>query len=323
MTNGEKVVSKRSARHNREHDMEKRVDEHNEKRLSRVEETKPDGRDRQSSTSISTATHSSQSSLEPSPIIHAADLQLEVDTLELALPERDSLGVRDAFHPPTAQQQFPYSIHELEKSLPTERRPANFGIVVPGVYRSSFPQSEDYAFIEGLKLKTIVTLVHKEFPQGYDAFLRRNGIKHAIFDMKGTKKEAIPIATMKSILRVVLDRRNHPLLIHCNHGKHRTGCVIGIIRKLSGWHLSSIITEYKAFAEPKTRECDIDYIAGFDLANISNLFRDTNALPFRTSGFLRAVIFTVVMLVVWLISGPKMARNRIAQGPRRELLTDG
>jgi hypothetical protein len=24
---------------------------------------------------------------------------------------------------------------------------------------------------------------------------------------------------MKSILRVVLDRRNHPLLIHCNHGK--------------------------------------------------------------------------------------------------------
>ena len=63
------------------------------------------------------------------------------------------------------------------------------------------------------------TLVQKEFPQGYGAFLHRNGIKHAIFDMKGTKKEAIPTATMESILRVVLDRRNHPLLIHCNHGK--------------------------------------------------------------------------------------------------------
>jgi tyrosine-protein phosphatase SIW14 len=37
--------------------------------------------------------------------------------------------------------------------------------------------------------------------------------------MKGTKKEDIPVATMKAILRVVLDRRNHPLLIHCNHGK--------------------------------------------------------------------------------------------------------
>lgn len=63
------------------------------------------------------------------------------------------------------------------------------------------------------------TLVHKEFPRGYDAFLHRNGIQHAIFDMKGTKKESIPVATMESILRVVLDRRNHPLLIHCNHGK--------------------------------------------------------------------------------------------------------
>ena len=37
--------------------------------------------------------------------------------------------------------------------------------------------------------------------------------------MQGTKKQAIPIKTMKSILRLVLDRRNHPLLIHCNHGK--------------------------------------------------------------------------------------------------------
>lgn len=61
--------------------------------------------------------------------------------------------------------------------------------------------------------------MQKDFPQGYGAFLEKNSIQHAVFDMKGTKKEEIPITTMKSILRVVLDRRNHPLLIHCNHGK--------------------------------------------------------------------------------------------------------
>ncbi|KAL2175374.1 tyrosine phosphatase family-domain-containing protein [Thermothelomyces heterothallicus CBS 202.75] len=227
MTSGEKVVSKRSARHYVEYDMEEQIEDCHEKRLLRTEETRSNGRDRQSPTSTSTSTsttsQSSQSSLEPSPVIHPENLQLEADTLDSALPGRDNVGFRDAFHPPTAQQQFPYSIHELEKSLPTESRPANFGIVVPGVYRSSFPQSEDYAFIEGLKLKTIVTLVQKESPQGYDDFLHRNGIKHAVFDMKGTKKEAIPVATMKSILRVVLDRRNHPLLIHCNHGKVSAG----------------------------------------------------------------------------------------------------
>jgi len=50
-------------------------------------------------------------------------------------------------------------------------------------------------------------------------FMTANGIKHHVFDMKGTKKEAIPVRVMKSILRLVLDRQNHPLLIHCNHGK--------------------------------------------------------------------------------------------------------
>lgn len=53
----------------------------------------------------------------------------------------------------------------------------------------------------------------------YRSFMAANGIKHRVFDMKGTKKEDIPITTMKSILRLVLDQKHHPLLIHCNHGK--------------------------------------------------------------------------------------------------------
>ena len=62
-------------------------------------------------------------------------------------------------------------------------------------------------------------MVQKDFPEGYDTFLSKNGIKHHVFDMKGTKKEAIPITTMKAILRLVLNTANHPLMIHCNHGK--------------------------------------------------------------------------------------------------------
>jgi hypothetical protein len=65
------------------------------------------------------------------------------------------------------------------------------------------------------------TLVQKDFPEGYHSFISKNGIKHHVFDMKGTKKQAIPIKTMKSILRLVLDRQNHPLLMHCNHGRVR------------------------------------------------------------------------------------------------------
>lgn len=35
-------------------------------------------------------------------------------------------------------------------------QPANFGTVVPGIYRSSYPKEADYAFLQKLKLKTIM-----------------------------------------------------------------------------------------------------------------------------------------------------------------------
>lgn len=37
-----------------------------------------------------------------------------------------------------------------------EGRPINFGVVVPGVYRSSYPKADNYDFLKGLKLKTVV-----------------------------------------------------------------------------------------------------------------------------------------------------------------------
>ncbi|KAL2263872.1 hypothetical protein VTK26DRAFT_4668 [Humicola hyalothermophila] len=307
MPAGDKVVvSKRSARPYLEDGME-------EKPMSKQQEDMElEEQEKRASTSKSTSS-SSQTSLEPSPLVNPADTKHDIEALLL----ENSSELRDAFHPPTTTQHVNYSIQELEQSLPTDGRPANFGIVVPGVYRSSFPQSEDYTFIESLKLKTIVTLVQKEFPQGYDEFIRKNRIQHHVFNMKGTKKAAIPVQTMKSILRLVLDRRNHPLLIHCNHGKHRTGCVIAIVRKLSGWEMGNIISEYKAYAEPKVRECDITYINGFDLAHISNLFRDSGC-SFRGRGFLRSVVLALLMIMVWLSSGP-----RTASGPKRHLANEG
>jgi tyrosine-protein phosphatase SIW14 len=41
-------------------------------------------------------------------------------------------------------------------ALPLDGRPHNFGVVVPGVYRSSYPKPEHYKFIQDLQLKTMV-----------------------------------------------------------------------------------------------------------------------------------------------------------------------
>ncbi|CCC10869.1 hypothetical protein SMACR_12110 [Sordaria macrospora] len=278
-------------------------------------------------TSTSQSSRSSrQTSLECSPTTAATSL--DADLSELGREEQFSLpdALRD-IEPPHAVQAYSHSAKDLPRPnptlplIPSDGRPKNFGIVVPGVYRSSFPQSEDYPFIESLGLKTMVTLVQKDFPEGYDTFLSKNGIKHHVFDMKGTKKEAIPITTMKAILRLVLNTANHPLMIHCNHGKHRTGCVVGIVRKTLGWDVNNILDEYRSYAEPKVRETDVNYIQGFEMAQISNLFSKDNTMlgRFASPRFAHSTAVAIIFLLFWYhFSGISLPNSEAAD---RKLLT--
>jgi len=99
-------------------------------------------------------------------------------------------------------------------------RPINFGVVVPGkIYRSSWPMIEDFQYLETLQLQTVISLVKKDLTPDFKGFLKNNQIQHKVIDMPGTKKVDITQELMQSIMEVVLDEANHPILIHCNHGK--------------------------------------------------------------------------------------------------------
>ncbi|KAJ0124708.1 tyrosine phosphatase [Diaporthe amygdali] len=180
-------------------------------------------------------------------------------------------------------------------------QPANFGTVAPGIYRSSYPQEADYAFLQKLRLKTIVTLVDKELPETFLPFMKANSIQHRHITMQGTKKETIPIQTMSAILQVVHDKRNHPLLIHCNHGRHRTGCVVALVRKIQKWDSERVLDEYRAYASPKIRDCDVEYITKFQtnevqhlaLAPLAESFPGQHALDARRIRFFLASFLTI------------------------------
>ncbi|KAF9902667.1 tyrosine-protein phosphatase siw14, partial [Lobosporangium transversale] len=47
-------------------------------------------------------------------------------------------------------------------------------------------------------------------------------------------------------------------------GKHRTGCLIGCLRKLQQWSHTSIFDEYRRFSHPKSRSMDQQFIELFD-----------------------------------------------------------
>lgn len=109
---------------------------------------------------------------------------------------------------------------EYEELIP----PENFAMIEKGLYRSGFPKKKNFAFLKkSLRLKSILTLVLEDYPLANSAFNQQNGITLLQFGVPGNKEPFvdIPEAGIVAALQAVLDRRNHPMLIHCNKGKVR------------------------------------------------------------------------------------------------------
>ncbi|KAI7821565.1 tyrosine phosphatase family-domain-containing protein [Gamsiella multidivaricata] len=144
--------------------------------------------------------------------------------------------------------------------------PDNFNMVSTWIYRSSFPKKKNFSFLKKLGLKSILTLILEDYPDQNMKFLKENNVTLFQFGIAGNKEPFVQIPDDKicAALAVLLDRRNHPILIHCNKGKHRTGCLIGCLRKLQQWSHTSIFDEYRRFSHPKSRSMDQQFIELFD-----------------------------------------------------------
>ena len=145
--------------------------------------------------------------------------------------------------------------------------PENFAMVEPGVYRSAFPRTKHCKFLAKLNLSSVVPLVPEDYPEAMNVFYTKNGTKLCPHGLEGNKWpfKQIDVRDFQLVVRFILDPKNRPLLIHCNKGKHRTGCVVACLRKVRGWSLSSIFAEYLMFADPKSRLEDQRFIEAFEL----------------------------------------------------------
>jgi len=177
--------------------------------------------------------------------------------------------------------------------------PENFSMVAPGVYRSGFPKKKHFPFLsERLRLKSIIFLApevtrtqpspssgytvaspswlpmtpslppspSQDYPDSSIALMQSNSIQLLQFGVDGNKEPFVEINTevMQAAVRACLDVRNHPVLIHCNKGKHRTGCLVGCMRKTMRWSITSIFDEYRRFAGTKARRADQEFIELFE-----------------------------------------------------------
>lgn len=183
-------------------------------------------------------------------------------------------------HQSRSKEFYDNDIHDLKEVIP----PENFSHVVGDIYRSSFPRVENFDFlVKRLKLKSILVLIPEEYPAENLEFMEKAGIKLFQVGMSGNKEPFvnIPSDLLTKALETVLDPQNQPILIHCNRGKHRTGCLIGCIRKLQNWSLTMIFDEYRRFAFPKARALDQQFIEMYDDREIKQVASANNWLPLQ------------------------------------------
>lgn len=138
--------------------------------------------------------------------------------------------------------------------------PLNFGIIEEGLYRSGQPYELSFPFLEKLGLRTVVYLAPEEPNAKFCSFLEENRIDLHHLGQVDPISESVVLAA----LNLILDPKLYPLMVCCNLGRHRTGIVVGCLRKLQRWSLTSIFEEYRRFAAGKVRLLNEQFVELFD-----------------------------------------------------------
>eukprot|EP00052_Salpingoeca_macrocollata_P007638 m.61268 g.61268 ORF g.61268 m.61268 type:complete len:175 (-) comp16162_c0_seq3:39-563(-) len=150
--------------------------------------------------------------------------------------------------------------------------PLNFAMVSPGVYRSGYPNSKNFPFLKKIHLRSIVFLSSEPYLAENQAFTEERGIQVFRIHTEGNLEPFVGMTddVIFGALEKILDPTNHPLLIHCNKGNHRTGCIVGCLRRMQSWSLAAIFDEYKRFTGANVRALDYQVIELFEPQRLSH-----------------------------------------------------
>lgn len=164
---------------------------------------------------------------------------------------------------------------ELLTEAPTIRvvPPLNFCPVEKNLYRSGQPSALNHSFLEQLHLKSIIWLAIEDPQDNFLKFIDDNHINlfcNLGYDsVESNSWDGLSESSIKQALEIIADRRYHPLLVCCGMGRHRTGTVIGCLRKLQGWNFASVSEEYRRFTGPKGGRILVELlIEAFDVSTI-------------------------------------------------------
>lgn len=150
--------------------------------------------------------------------------------------------------------------------------PLNFGPVERNLYRSGQPEPISFPFLEKLRLKTILWLAVEDPSDNFLAFADDHEIivHHLGLVTEGTNPwDQLTESSIVAALQIIMDRDSYPLLVCCGMGRHRTGTIVGCLRRLQGWNLASVSEEYRRYAGSRGGRALIElHIEAFDTSRI-------------------------------------------------------
>ncbi|KAJ7568522.1 hypothetical protein O6H91_01G036200 [Diphasiastrum complanatum] len=182
--------------------------------------------------------------------------------------------------------------------------PDAYGLVEAGVYRASALTPHNLPFLLQLRLKTLLHLSTEHPLPAIVDLLDKCGTKFIHLGARQGKRLSTwkPVSEdlVKDALEFVLDANTHPIMVTCSTGIHQTGTLVGCLRRLQKWNLTSIMEEYRRYAGRKARYANEQFMELFD----ENLISLPKYIP------------------AWLIDQQRMMKEEEAEFNRRRKSTD-
>ncbi|KNZ58345.1 hypothetical protein VP01_1947g6 [Puccinia sorghi] len=148
--------------------------------------------------------------------------------------------------------------------------PPNFGFIEASLFRAGEPAELSLNFIKRLNLHSLLwlaphppSLKFREFLLVHSIHFHDLGIQHAA-SLDAVTEEAVTQA-----LQLILNPTIYPLMIMCGGGSHRTGTVVGCLRKLQGWNLASIFEEYRRYAGAQHHIMNEQFIEFYNITRLA------------------------------------------------------
>ena len=147
--------------------------------------------------------------------------------------------------------------------------PLSYGMVAENIHRSAMPEARHFSFLEALGIRSVVVLASEgPTPDVTEwAAMRRVQLWHppSVQAGRGTSLSEHAVAEVLSVLLSdSTDLLPQPVLLTCSSGRYRTGVLVGCLRKVQKWSVSSILEEYRRFAEGRARVENEEFVENFD-----------------------------------------------------------